>query len=112
MQKGLISIFVCFLFLFISISPSLADSQEHNDFSNGLCITRGFFKYQGEDENYTYFKAIYAVAIFFMSEKGTGFTILINSDVKFSKPFHSISLSFDSYAFISWGFCESWDFAE
>ncbi|KAA0002618.1 MAG: hypothetical protein DRN33_01645 [Thermoplasmata archaeon] len=111
MRKKLISLIICSLFLVVSLPPSLADSQEHNDLPNGLCITRGFFEYKGEDENYTYFKAIYAAAIFFMSEKGTGFALLVNSDVKFSKPFHSISLSVDNYTFISWGLCENWDFS-
>ena len=72
MQKGLISIFVCFLFLFISIPHLLQIAR------NTMTPPTGY----------------------------------ASSDVKFSKPFHSISLSFDSYAFISWGFCESWDFAE
>jgi len=111
MRRGVASISVCLMLMAILFSPSLVEGQRDNDLSNGVCITRGFFEYRGEDENYTYFKAIYAAAIFFMSEKGTGFALLVNSDVKFSKPFHSISLSVDNYTFISWGLCENWDFS-
>jgi len=110
MRRGVASISVCLMLMAILFSPSLVEGQRDNGLSNGVCITRGFFIYQGEDDDYVYFNAIYAIVLFLMNDKGTGFAILINSEVKFSKPFHFISVSVDNYTYIFWGICENWDF--
>ncbi len=99
------------LMLILSSFP-LNASDEKYDGHPSICIINGFFKYLGEDEGKIYFRAIYGRMAFISEEKGAGILYIMNSNISFSKPFHSLALSLDNYTLIILAFSSNWDFID